>query len=393
MSALESISRKDTRIQDTLAKHKAFWERKEENSLLRSVGVFAPSLPVHLPQPDGSSITHAENLTADMIDPASMVTEVERWLSSTPDLRLSAHRQSVAVFGTGDLLPFSQPFHKIPWIEAMLGCPITMTEGQIWNEHYPGGAEAFLQKKWNVENDPWFELYCEFIRQLKSRLGDRFPVSANTLFRGPSDLVAAVMGVQEACIGWLTEPELMTKLLRICTDAHLAVVEAGYKLLEPYPDGPAEGGYMSGWGIWTPGPVTRMQADHSTLLAPEMYEKQILPYDLEIIRACPHCIFHLHNPGLHVAPSLLEVEELDVIEVVVDPYPKEERKPYEMEMYKRILERKPLILDVNFPSPEEADWVLGELSHRGLDLNARFAPETYSLIPEDMPERKNYMFG
>jgi hypothetical protein len=112
-----------------------------------------------------------------------------------------------------------------------------------------------------------------------------------------------------------------------------------------------------------------------------MYERQILPFDLEIIRACPHCIFHIHNPGLHLAPALLEVDELDVIEVVVDPYPSEARKPYEMAMYDRILERKPLILDVNFPSLDEAGWVLGELSHRGLCLNARFSEEVLASLP------------
>jgi hypothetical protein len=159
------------------------------------------------------------------------------------------------------------------------------------------------------------------------------------------------------------------------------VIEAGYKLLEPYKDGPAEGGYISGWGIWAPGPVVRTQADHATLLSPDMYERQILPFDLEIIRACPHCIFHIHNPGLHLAPALLEVDELDVIEVVVDPYPSEARKPYEMAMYDRILERKPLILDVNFPSLDEAGWVLGELSHRGLCLNARFSEEVLASLP------------
>jgi len=391
MNPIKTIPRGDSRIDEKLQKHKAFWER-DENSLLHSMGVFAPSLPVSLPQPDGTNITQAEILTPDMVNPSEMAAEIDRWLTDTPDSRLIAQWQSVAFVGLGDLLPFSQPFFKIPWVEAMLGCPITMTEGQIWNEHYPGGAEAFLEKKWNVETDPWFDLYCEFIKQLKVKLGDRFPVTANTLFRGPCDLVAAVMGVQEACIGWLTEPELMAKLLRICTDAHLAVVEAGYKLMDPYPDGPADGGYLNGWGFWTPGPVTRMQADHSTLLAPEMYAEQILPYDLEVIRACPHCIFHLHNPGLHVAPALLEIDELDVIEVVVDPYPNDERKPYEMDMYKRILEKKPLILDVNFPSLEEAEWVLGELPHRGLDMNARFAPEVVAKIPSDNPAAVMYLF-
>jgi hypothetical protein len=323
------VSRQEPCLAEKLGRHQAFWERAEDGSLLRSEGVFAASLPVHLPQADGTVITHAERLTADLVDPVAMIAEVERWSAGTPDPHLLAHWQAVASLGLGDALPFSQPFFKIPWLEAMLGCPITMTEGHIWVERHPGGAEAVLQQGAGLQGNPWLELYCEFLRQLGERLGDRFPVTANTLLRGPSDLAAAVLGVREACVAWLDQPKMMARLMRVCTDVHLAVIEAGYKLLEPYPDGPAEGGYVSGWGIWAPGPVVRTQADHATLLSPDMYERQILPFDREIIRAGPHCIFHIHNPGLHLAPALLEVDELDVIEVVVDPYPSEARKPYE----------------------------------------------------------------
>jgi hypothetical protein len=392
MNQMETVSRRDACVAEKLGRHKAFWERAAENSLVRSVGVFAPSMPVHLPQPDGTVITHTDRLTPDMVDPAAMIAEVERWLTGTPDPHLLSHWQAVASFGIGDLLPFSQPFFKIPWMEAMLGCPITMTEGQIWVERHPGGAQAVLQQAGNLEHDPWFQLYCEFLKELRSRLDDRFPVTANTLLRGPCDLVAAILGVQEACVGWIDQPELMAKLMRVCTDANLAVIEAGWALLDPYADGPADGGYINGWGLWAPGPIVRTQADHSTLLSSGMYEQQILPFDLEIIRACPYCVFHLHNPGLHVAPALIEVDELAVIEVVVDPYPGASRRAYEMAMYRKIQERKPLILDVNFPRVEEADWVLGQLAHRGLNLNARFSPETLALLPADTPASETYLF-
>jgi hypothetical protein len=88
---------------------------------------------------------------------------------------------------------------------------------------------------------------------------------------------------------------------------------------------------------------------------------------------------------------LIQVDELDVIEVVVDPYPSEQRKPYEMAMYERILEHKPLILDVNFPSAEEADWVLEQLSQRGLCLNARFSPEVVASLPSGTPESETWV--
>ena len=131
-AGIVQVSRQEARFLDKLKRHQAFWNRAEQGSLLRSDGVFAASLPVHLPQADGTTVAQAERLTADMVDPVAMIAEVERWSSGTPDPHLLAHWQAVASLGLGDALPFSQPFFKIPWLEAMLGCPITMTEGDIW---------------------------------------------------------------------------------------------------------------------------------------------------------------------------------------------------------------------------------------------------------------------
>ena len=382
-----TLVRKDgPRFQALLSRHKAFW-RRGSNSSLRSYGVFAPSARVALRQPDGSVITQCERLEPDMIDPASLIDAFETW-DPGDDPHLSFHRRFCAFPGIGDQIPFCQPYFKIPWIEAMLGCPIKMTEGQIWVDRYEGDVEEAIRRGINLKHDPWFQLYQAFLRQLQDRLGDRYPVSANTLLRGTSDLAAAIMGVKEACIGWIEAPALMARLMRVCTDANLAVIEAGNKLLNPF-----EGGYMSGFALWSPGPVVRTQADHSTLLSARMYERQILPCDLEVIRACPFCIFHIHNNGLHVAPLLVEIPELDAIEIVVDPYPQGERKAYEIDAMRKIQEHKPLIMDVNFPTFEEAERVRDQLDPQGLCLNARFDAETFLSLPADLPGSEMWVLG
>jgi hypothetical protein len=115
-----------------------------------------------------------------------------------------------------------------------------------------------------------------------------------------------------------------------------------------------------------------------------MYARQILPFDREVIAACPACIFHIHNNGLHVAPYLAQIPDLDVIQVVVDPYPSGARKRYEVEMLRAIQEHKPLLLDVNAPSLAEADWLRSQLSPRGLCFNARFTPEVFQAATDDL---------
>ena len=86
------------------------------------------------------------------------------------------------------------------------------------------------------------------------------------------------------------------------------------------------------------------------------------------------------------APFLAQIPELDVVQVVVDPYPTGERKKYEIEMLQMVQQHKPLLLDINFPSFEEADWFLAQLSRRGLCFNARFAPEVFRTAPDGAPE-------
>jgi len=363
------------RFVSILDRHKTFWERAEENSFLHSSGVYAPSTPVALRQPDGSIIIQAGRLEPDMVNPVSLIDEVEAWDPNRLDASLTVQGQFLVSVGVGDLWPCSRPLAKIPWIEAMLGCPVKMTEGQIWSEPYQGDPEEVIRRGANFEHNPWFQLYLEFLRQLQPRLGDRFPVSANTLLRGTSDLAAAVLGVQEACLGWIDRPAFMARLMRVCTDAVLTVVEAGYKVLKPFANG-----YLSGYAIWAPAPVVSTQADHSILLSPKMYERQILPYDLEVIRCCPVSVFHIHNCGLHIAPLLVQISELDAIEVFLDPYPEAERKAYEVEMLQMIQDHKPLILEANFPSLEEADSLLAELSPRGLCFNPRFDLDTHASL-------------
>jgi len=370
-----------------LARHTRFW-RREPDSFLYSIYQHTPSLPVALPQRDGSLIRQAERLTPDMIDPAAILAQFADFDPAQPDAYDRLEGQYLAYPGRGDIPPSTCPFSKIPWVEAMLGCPIKMTEGQIWSEHYAGDPQEVIDRGLNFEHNAWYQLYLEFLRQAPPLLGKHFIVSASTLIRGVSDLVAAIMGVQEACIGWLEQPAFMARLLRVCTDAVLTVWAGGYKTL-----GAFKGGHMESWGVWGPAPCVATQADHSTLLSARMYQRQILPYDLEVIRCCPLSIFHLHNCGLHVAPVLMEVEELTVLEVFLDPYPEGERKLWEVEMLQRIQQHKALIVDANLPSAAEGAWLLGQLDRRGLLFDARLEPDQSALLPADMPARRRWVLA
>jgi hypothetical protein len=383
---LQRVSPESERFRALLDRHAAFW-RRGENSFLRVTTQYEPSLPIGLPQADGSVVSSAAVVTPDMVVPVLLIDQAKRVDLWAPGGMNLLHSQYLAYVGQGDAPPSAYPFGKIPWLEAMLGCPITMTEGHIWSEPYAGDPREVIARGAAIERSPWFQLYLEFLHLLPARLGDRFLISANTLLRGACDLAAAILGVEGAAVGWLDDPPFMARVLRVCADANLKVVEAGYRVLPP-----AHGGYLATWDIWGPAPIVATQADHSSLLSAKVYEEQILPFDLEVARACPLCVFHLHNNGLHVAPALMERPEISAVEVVVDPYPTGKRKAWEVAMLQRIQQHKPLILNTVSPSYAECEWLLRQLDRRGLYFNARFAADAPDL-PDDLPGSDAWILG
>jgi len=385
---VQRLAVNSTQLQAILSRHRGFWERRPEDSFLRSIGLYQSSTPSVLHLSGRRQVTQAERLEPDMLDPALLIEQSEKWGPERPDVAMHVQAQWLTRAGVGDRIPHSWALATIPWLEAILGCPIKMSEGHIWNEHYPGDPSEAIKQAVHVERNPWFQLYLEFLRQLQARVGARFPVSATSLMRGPSDLAAAVMGVQEACMGWLDQPAFMSRLMRACTDAKLAMLEAGYKIVKPF-----QGGYPNSYALWAPAPVVMTQADHATLVSPKLYKTQILPYDLEVIRCCPASFFHVHSGAAYVASTLVEVPELDVLQMSVDPTPAGVRDPRLVQTLQMILEHKPLMVTVHPASIEDGEWLLAQLPTRGLCYADSYDQEVYETLPSDTPGRRIWLLS
>jgi hypothetical protein len=92
-------------------------------------------------------------------------------------------------------------------------------------------------------------------------------------------------------------------------------------------------------------------------------------------------MFHIHNNGLHIAPVLVEMPELNIIEVAVEPYPTGARKEYEVEMLQFMQTHKSLYLDISFPSYAEGEWLLAQLPEQRLCFNAMYEPADFDALP------------
>jgi hypothetical protein len=121
-------------LKDTLKRHKDFWGPLPSRSFLRSTKIYAPSVSLYLKQKDGKSLDYSEKLEADLVDPDILIKEIENYPLNQLNEMLALKGQYIISVGEGDFVPLALPLMKIPWIEeAMLGCPLKMLNGQIWN--------------------------------------------------------------------------------------------------------------------------------------------------------------------------------------------------------------------------------------------------------------------
>lgn len=173
-------------VAGTLRRHAAFWQHGTSSQPLRYTGVYSQSSPVSLPQADSSSLTHQKKLEPRMVRPDELISRIEQYGEEDLDAALALKGEYLVNVGQGDFLPLAMPLMKFPWLEAILGCPIEMTEGQIWDREYPGDPDEVARDSSSFDKNPWFQLYREFLSRLQDRLSDRFYISTSSNQRGGS---------------------------------------------------------------------------------------------------------------------------------------------------------------------------------------------------------------
>lgn len=324
----ESDARISSEIEALLERHARWWQR--EGSLL----TWLPRSPLGdlwLPLADGTTATEDVDLTPEMLD-------LDR-LAGEPLQPGPLERQ-------GDILHTRAPYARVPWVEAILGCPIRAT--------IQGGSmrtASFIRdwQEWNAQPDHWHEGWFHTLTRLTEllveRSGGRYAVT-QTLMRGPSDLAEAVLGPELMCFSMFDALDSLQRFLEQVTDAFLRILDAQLRRIPRL-----KGGYVSAFGIWAPGTVVRTQCDASAFLSPQQYADYFMPYDRRICETVDYSIIHLHSGSLHTVEALLTVDALDAIQVSIDPEPASPPVPALVPTLGKILEAKPLI--ISGPMSEE----------------------------------------
>lgn len=325
-----------------VARHAAWWQRKEA---LVQIGPGAPLGDLWLPLADGSLASHDIDLTPEMLD-------YER-LAGEP-------RDPGPLERVGDLFAERAPYTRVPWVEAILGCPIRATiQGGSMRTH------SFIRDWDEWKNRPirrhegWFDALKRLTEILTARSGGRY-ATVHTLMRGPCDLAEAVLGPELMCLSMYDHPKELIAFLEEATETFIEILLAQHERVFT-----VEGGYVNPFGVWAPGKVVRTQCDATAFLSAKQYAEWFLPYDERICRAVDYSVIHLHSCSLHTVGPLLEVERPHAIQVTLEVGPNVPSMREMIPIFRRILASKPVLVDGPM-TREEIAMVMDELPHEGL---------------------------
>ena len=269
------------------------------------------------------------------------------------------HRQA-----DDDFFYVGSAYWGLPWLEAILGCPVFAAGANCRAETCLAELAEFPPV--NLEENPWFQALRRFTAELVAFSDGRFPVCP-PLLRGPGDCASAMLGGMPFVMGFHDDPDRIRALLEQISRTRLTVIGKLQEIIPPWHATHAAGGYPS--KIWCRRPVAYCQEDSAALLSPDLFRQFLLPLYREQCRAAEVNFIHLHSSCLYPVDILLENRCYDVLEINIDhPGGSSPSLPELLPVLKRIQSaRMPLLLWGEL-SPGEWHTLRRELSPAGLSL-------------------------
>jgi len=186
----------------------------------------------------------------------------------------------------------------VPWMEAIIGChlyslgrgaSIIAKPTDIEPANLPQHLRYLLD---NLDENVWFKKLGDGCQALGEVLGAKFPLVHNTML-GPGDAVGALLG-HENFIGRMLEPadneDFLNELLDLCAKICIKTIKMQLERMKGF-----EGGYCNGYGLWAPGLNVSTLEDEAAFVSPKLYNKFLLPYDVQEVDAFDYSTFHMHS--------------------------------------------------------------------------------------------------
>ena len=335
-------------LEERLALHRAFWAREKQPRPLASFRVgdffFARHFQAALPllEPD-------KPISPEMLIVSEFLPDYERMFREAEELGQDG-------FWTGE------PFTGIPWMEAILGCPIRAGQESFTSKPWLASPSEALERVRFDPQNPWLAKCLEFTAALVAQSRGRYPVGM-PIMRGPTDLLGALLGHEEVVVALKeTDPQVMHQLIEGVTRVFLAVIEAQRRLTPPFYGGSSLGFYH----VWAPGTAIWFQDDLSAILSSKLYGQFFLDSARLILAGHDHTAVHLHPSSFSILDELLTLENLKAVQVNKDISGPDVKEM--LPVLAKIMETRGLILWGDL-TVEDLELVRRNLPCRGLALN------------------------
>jgi hypothetical protein len=214
-----------------------------------------------------------------------------------------------------DFFYVGSAYWGIPWLEAVLGCPVHVGETSCWTEMRSAGRHEVSRPKFDLQDSAWFQCLLRFTRELVQFAAGRFPVCA-PLLRGPGDAACALYGPEAVAMALVDRAPWIDEVLAHCAAVRRQVLEHLCPVIPAWFGTYAAGGYPS--KLWTSRPVAYYQEDAAAVLNPRLFAAHLLPL-ARLTRPLADVHFiHLHSSCLYMVDTLLADDTFGVIEVNLD---------------------------------------------------------------------------
>ena len=264
-----------------------------------------------------------------------------------------------------DDYPFSMgAFYGIPWMEAIMGCPINFSGTTMWANACIPQWDTYAWAPPDLKNNAWFNKLLEFLAALVKHSNGRFACGP-TLMRGVADMCSAMRGPNNLAVDLYDCPDHVQRLAEMCAEVW---IETGQAQLALVPE--SENGYLAGCAglrCWMPGKGIWLQDDAISVLSPKFYRKLFLPQVRRIVSQFEHLAFHLHGNNLWPVDLMLEIEGIKVLELNYDTGVCNLAEV--LSAWKKIQQKKPCLVWAD-RTPEELDELVDQLSPAGVSIQS-----------------------
>lgn len=343
-------------LNSIIERHRSFFNCEEVKRPLFCISVAGKGFAEAYSRTFGKITKNKEVLPED-IDIENYIKDVDDFISWTEEI------------GVDMFYPVS-PFLYIPWMEAIVGCPIYTGKDSFYTKPCIKNWEDFDWKINLSENNRWLKKLLEMTEALVDHLEGRYPIASSTHLRGPADIMSAAIGQKEFPLELYDNPENIKKIGKIYTDAFISVA----RMLNNIARKSKFAGFIVNiFGIWTYDVCQFFQDDAVVFLSPRFYREFILKNHLTIDSSFSSTLYHIHPTTLFVVDELIKFPNLKIIEINRDPENISPSLGEMMPYFKKIQESGKALLinftDIDF-SPElierETKLACENLVYKGL---------------------------